>query len=70
MLQGIGDHTLAPRQPELRGTITLGYTFFEFNLLRPEWIDQGRRLFHRVATGSSWCAQVLTEAGLQNSNPG
>jgi len=54
-------------QPELRGTITLGYMFFEFNLLRPEWITQGRRVFHRVATGSSWCTRVLTEAGLPNA---
>jgi glycosyltransferase involved in cell wall biosynthesis len=67
LLQAIADQTLVPMQPELRGTISVGYTFFEFNLLKPEWIAQGRRCFQRVATGSSWCTQILREAGLENT---
>lgn len=66
LLQAIANQTLAPMEPNLRGTMTVGYTFFEFNLLEAEWLEQSRRHFHRVATGSSWCTQILGEAGLKD----
>jgi glycosyltransferase involved in cell wall biosynthesis len=50
----------------LRGTRTLGYTFFEENIFLPEWIENARRHFDLVATGSTWCTQVLQQHGLQN----
>ncbi|MGO9198998.1 MAG: glycosyltransferase family 4 protein [Limisphaerales bacterium] len=64
LLQGIGDQRLLPRRLQLRGRATIGYTFFENNLLQAQSIENGRRYFDRVAAGSSWGARVLTEAGL------
>ncbi len=46
-----------------------GYSVFENNLLRPAWIENGRRFFTKVVAGSSWCAKVLTEAGLPGVEP-
>ncbi len=65
LLSCIVDKQLLPALP-LRGTRTVGYTFFEENLLTPAWIDNGRRNFDQVTTGSSWCTNVLKENGLAN----
>ncbi len=64
LLQGIGDERLLPRDMAVRGSKTIGYTFFERNLLQPAWVENGRRYFGSVVAGSSWCASVLWEAGL------
>ncbi|MGO8676554.1 MAG: glycosyltransferase family 4 protein [Limisphaerales bacterium] len=64
LLQGIGDERLLPRRPQIRAKVKIGYTFFERNVLRAEWIENGRRFFHRIVAGSSWCAKTLIEAGL------
>ncbi len=66
LLQGIGDERLLPRDMRVRGKTTVGYTFFERNLYQPSWIENGRRHFDRVVAGSTWCAKVLTAAGLPN----
>lgn len=62
LLIAIADKQLLPFFP-LKGTRTVGYTFFEENIFAPAWIDNGRK-FDTVATGSSWCTQVLREHGL------
>ncbi len=64
LLQGIGDERLLPRRLDIRAKNTIGYTFFEYDMLKPEWIENGRRYFSRVATGSRWCTRILIEAGL------
>jgi glycosyltransferase involved in cell wall biosynthesis len=64
LLQGIANYTLTPINPRIRGKTTLGYTFFELNLVQPAWIENGRRCFDRVISGSSWCTRILAEAGL------
>jgi glycosyltransferase involved in cell wall biosynthesis len=66
LLQGISDERLLPRRPRIRAKMRIGYTFFERNELKAEWIENGRRLFDRVVTGSTWCMAVLKEAGLLN----
>jgi glycosyltransferase involved in cell wall biosynthesis len=66
LLQGICDERLLPRRPRIRAKIRIGYTFFERNVLKPESLENGRRLFDRVVTGSTWCMTVLKEAGLLN----
>jgi glycosyltransferase involved in cell wall biosynthesis len=65
LLNAIVDKTMQPIYP-LRGSRTVGYTFFEENILQPAWIENARRYYDHVATGSSWCTQVLKEYGLQN----
>jgi glycosyltransferase involved in cell wall biosynthesis len=64
LLQGIANEALTPRRPQIRGKPTIGYTFFERNLMQPAWIDNGRRHFDRVVAGSTWCARTLAEHGL------
>lgn len=66
LLQGISDERLLPRRPRIRAKMRIGYTFFERNELKAEWIENGRRLFDQVVTGSTWCMTVLKEAGLLN----
>lgn len=55
-----------PQRADLRGTRTVGYTFFENNILHPKGIENARRHFDLVVTGSSWCTQLLKDHGLSN----
>jgi glycosyltransferase involved in cell wall biosynthesis len=64
LVQYVADQTLAPPPPQLRGQPTLGYTFFEHNLIEPAWVENGRRCFDRLVTGSTWCTNLLTASGL------
>jgi glycosyltransferase involved in cell wall biosynthesis len=66
LLQNIVDKTLRPAIPGLRGTRTVGYTFFEDNILAPEFIENGRRCYDLVVAGSKWCEDVLRQHGLTN----
>jgi glycosyltransferase involved in cell wall biosynthesis len=66
LLQGIANETLVPRRRQIRGKTNVGYTFFERNLMQPDWVENGRRFFDRVVAGSSWCAEVLAEHGLSD----
>jgi glycosyltransferase involved in cell wall biosynthesis len=65
LLNSIGDKRNIPFV-NLRGTRTLGYTFFEENIFQAEWIENARRNFDLIATGSSWCTDVLKSYGLAN----
>ena len=66
LLQNIVDKTLRPAVPGLRGSPTVGYTFFEENVLAPEYMENARRSFDLVVTGSRWCEEVLRQHGLTN----
>lgn len=64
LLECIESKQMLPASPRIRGTRTVGYSFFEENVLKPEWIDNARRHFDWVATGSTWCTRLLEERGL------
>jgi glycosyltransferase involved in cell wall biosynthesis len=66
VLQTIDGNSLMPVMPNLRGTVNVGYTFFEDNILPPDCIENGRRYFDTVVTGSSWCEETLKNHGLTN----
>ena len=66
VLQNIMDKSLRPALPAFRGSWNVGYTFFEDNVLLPEYIDNGRRFYDVIVTGSSWCEEVLRGYGLTN----
>jgi glycosyltransferase involved in cell wall biosynthesis len=66
VLQNIVDKSLRPALPTFRGSWNVGYTFFEDNLLSPEYIENGRRFHDVLVTGSSWCEEVLRGYGLTN----
>jgi glycosyltransferase involved in cell wall biosynthesis len=57
---------LEPMFHNLAGTPTVGYCFFEDTELRPEHIERGRRHFQRLATGSTWCSEILRRHGIEN----
>jgi glycosyltransferase involved in cell wall biosynthesis len=63
MLQGITSAELAPCMPGLRGSRTLGYTFFEQTLLPAVARENARRWFDLVVAGSTWCEEVLRAHG-------
>jgi glycosyltransferase involved in cell wall biosynthesis len=66
VLQNIVDKSLRPALPAFRGAWNVGYTFFEDNVLHPSFIENGRRLYDVVVTGSYWCEEVLRGYGLTN----
>jgi glycosyltransferase involved in cell wall biosynthesis len=66
LLQNIVDKTLRPAIPGFTGARTVGYTFFEENILAPEFIENGRRCYDLVVAGSGWCEEVLRQHGLTN----
>jgi glycosyltransferase involved in cell wall biosynthesis len=64
VLQAITDQTLQPWLVNLKGTFNAGYTFFEMNVLQPQWIQNGIKNFDAIVTGSEWCEEVLRDHGL------
>lgn len=66
VLQCITGNSLLPMIPNLKGTITVGYTFFEDNVLSQSSIENGRRYFDTIVTGSTWCEEILRSYGLEN----
>ncbi|MBC8553781.1 MAG: glycosyltransferase family 4 protein [Candidatus Brocadiales bacterium] len=66
ILQAIANQSLMPWGPEINGSFKAGYTFFEENILRQEYIQNGRDNFDVVVTGSKWCEEVLRNHGLDN----
>ncbi|MDR4504170.1 MAG: glycosyltransferase family 4 protein [Candidatus Scalindua sp.] len=66
ILQAIGSQALMPWGPEIHGTFKAGYTFFEENILKQEYIRNGKNNFDLIITGSTWCEDVLRNHGLEN----
>ncbi len=67
LLQAVTGAALTPLQPELKGRRTVGYTFFEDSRLTPAAIETSRKHFDLLATGSSWCTQVLHDHGITDA---
>jgi glycosyltransferase involved in cell wall biosynthesis len=65
LLECVAGKDMLPLSPKIRGTRTVGYSFFEDNILKPAWIENARRHYDRIATGSAWCTRLLREQGLQ-----
>lgn len=65
LLECVAGKDMMPLNPKIRGTRTVGYSFFEDNILKPAWIENARRHYDWIATGSSWCTQVLKDRGLE-----
>jgi glycosyltransferase involved in cell wall biosynthesis len=67
VLQAITDHRLMPMAAGVRGTRTIGYTFFEHSLLSARHVEQAQRFFDVIVAGSSWCRDVLSQHGVDNT---
>ncbi|MBI5381749.1 MAG: glycosyltransferase family 4 protein [Opitutae bacterium] len=59
---------LKPFLPQLATPSDVGFAVFEEDLLTPEAIDRGRKLFRHLATGSTYCAEVLRAHGLTETS--
>lgn len=66
VLQGIPGNSLQPVIPHFRGKKNAGYIFFEDNILPSSYIENGRRYFDTIITGSSWNEEILRNYGLKN----
>ena len=64
VLHAITDHQLRPWSLELKGSTNVGYTFFEVDRLSTESVQNGRKYFDTIVTGSTWCENVLRRHGL------
>src|SRR5262245_41476519 len=64
LLMTISDKSMRPKMPNLRGSRTVGYSFFEQNLLPRESIETARSSYDHVAAGSKWCEEALRQQGL------
>jgi glycosyltransferase involved in cell wall biosynthesis len=62
----LANKQLEPMTRNLSGTPTVGYCFFEDTELFPGHVETGRRHFARLATGSTWCTQILRRHGIEN----
>jgi glycosyltransferase involved in cell wall biosynthesis len=66
VLQGVLGADLAPMRPRLRGRRTVGYAFFETTAFPPSSLDTARNHYDVLATGSSWCSEILRQHGVAN----
>ncbi len=64
VLQGVPGPDLAPMRPRLRGRRNVGYAFFETTSFQPSSIERARTQYDVLATGSSWCSEILRQHGL------
>ncbi|HLZ30211.1 MAG TPA: methyltransferase domain-containing protein [Chloroflexota bacterium] len=53
-------------RPNLRSTtLTVGYTFFEENILTPLAVEHAAQRYDHIVTGSTWCEDVLRRYKLE-----
>jgi glycosyltransferase involved in cell wall biosynthesis len=64
VLQSVLGSDLTPLRPRLRGRRNVGYAFFEQTTFQPSSIETARTLYDVLATGSSWCSEILRQHGL------
>ncbi len=57
---------LIPRFPQITPPYHVGFAVFEDNVLQPEVVQQAKASFRHLATGSTYCADVLRQHGFTN----
>ena len=66
VIQAIQSNNLLPYFIKARSPRMIGYTFFEYNIIR-ENIGMAKDYYNIIATGSSWCEKILKSQGLKNT---
>ena len=66
VLHTIRSKSLEPQDPHIRGNRNIGYTFFEDTNLSESDLENGRKYYDLIVTGSSWCEGILKRHGLNN----
>ena len=64
LLTAIVGFDLKPLVDGLRGTRTVGYTFFESNYVAPQVLEQAQQTFDHIVAGSKACEMRLRAGGL------
>jgi glycosyltransferase involved in cell wall biosynthesis len=67
VIQTIAGIGFRPWLVTVKGTRTIGYTFFEENIISPEALRRADQYFDTIAVGSSWCEIVLNEHGFNRT---
>src|SRR5262245_30255113 len=57
---------LEPPRNRMRGTRTIGYTFFEAEDFKQEYIDAANAHFDHIAAGSTRCERILRRRGIKS----
>lgn len=66
VLQAITSQEMLPVEPDIKGKFNAGYSFFEENILLPEYINNAKEHFDIVIAGCKWCEEVLRSYNLEN----
>lgn len=66
VLHTIAGNTLLSIIPQLKGIKNFGYIFFEENILKKEFIENGKRNFDLIIAGSRWNEELLSYYGIEN----
>jgi glycosyltransferase involved in cell wall biosynthesis len=66
VLQCIPGPDLIPMRPGLRGRRNVGYAFFVNTSFPPSSIANARKHYDVLATGSSWCTEILRQHDLSD----
>jgi glycosyltransferase involved in cell wall biosynthesis len=66
MIQAAFGRGLDPFVPQITPPAHVGFGVFEESVLPPATINRARELFKHVATGSTYCADILRQHGLTN----
>ena len=67
VIQTIEGIQFRPWLVTVKGTRTIGYTFFEENIISPDAIQWADQYYDTIAVGSSWCETVLKEHGFNRT---
>jgi len=67
VIQAIQEANFRPWLTEVSGSITIGYTFFEENILIGDDVRWAEDYYDVVAVGFSWCKEVLESYGFSRT---
>ena len=67
VIHTIGGIKFRPWLTDMKGSKTVGYTFFEENVISPEDLRWADDFYDIIAVGSSWCDKVLKHHGLKKT---
>lgn len=67
VIQAITGKSFEPYLARIKGTKTIGYTFFEDNILSAEDLKRADNYYDLVVTGSSWCEEMLKSYGFSKT---
>jgi glycosyltransferase involved in cell wall biosynthesis len=67
VFQTIQGHNLKPWYVQVQSPRTIGYTFFEKDSICPEDINRAKGYYETIVAGSSWCENILREAGFPDT---